>query len=55
MRYFGVPRGFDLAFSLEKMGLEGRLQEAGEGLASLRALMEQLAPCLLDYLQGGRS
>lgn len=55
MRYFGVPRGFDLAFSLEKMALEGNLREAADGLASLQALMEQLAPCLLDYLQGGRS
>jgi PAS domain S-box-containing protein len=55
MRYFCIERGFDLAFDLEKLGMEGALDRADEGVANLRALMEQLPPVLLDYLQGNNS
>ncbi len=55
MRYFCFQRGFDLAFDLEKRGMEGDLSNAAEGIANLRALMETLPPLLLDYLEGNNS
>ena len=54
MRYFCFQRGFDLAFDLEKLGAEGELSKASEGVANLKALMDQLPPILVDYLQGNR-
>ena len=50
MRYFCIQKGFDLAFELEKLGMKGDLDSADEGVANLKALMEQLPPILLDYL-----
>ncbi len=55
MRYFCFQRGFDLAYDLEKMGIAGDLERASEGVANLKALMEQLPPILLDYLKGNNS
>lgn len=55
MRYFCFQRGFDLAFDLEKIGVVGDLESAEEGVAKLKALMEQLPPILLDYLEGNNS
>jgi len=52
MRYFCFQRGFDLAFELEKMGTEGDLANAEVGVINLKALMEELPPILLDYLEG---
>ena len=55
MRYFCFQRGFDLAYDLEKMGIAGDLERASEGVANLKALMEQLPPILLNYLKGNNS
>ncbi len=52
MRYFCFQQGFDLAFDLEKAGLEGDLSSVEAGVANLRTLMEKLPPLLLDYLEG---
>jgi CheY-like chemotaxis protein/HPt (histidine-containing phosphotransfer) domain-containing protein len=50
MRYFFFEQGFETAFALEKLGMEGQLNGAEEGVANLKALMERLPPLLLDYL-----
>jgi CheY-like chemotaxis protein/HPt (histidine-containing phosphotransfer) domain-containing protein len=55
MRYFCFQHGFDLAFDLEKLGMEGDLSNAEAGVANLRALMEKLPSVLLDYLKGNNS
>ena len=55
MRYFCFQRGFDLAYELEKMGIEGNLASTEVGVANLKALMEELPPILLDYLKGKNS
>ncbi|MHB8898570.1 MAG: response regulator [Thermoguttaceae bacterium] len=55
MRYFCFQDGFEKAFKLEKLGMEGDLASAKEGMANLATLMEKLPPLLLDYLKGNNS
>jgi hypothetical protein len=49
MNYFGIRRGFDLAFGLEKMGRKADLQGAEEAMANLQREIAQATSVLMDY------
>jgi HPt (histidine-containing phosphotransfer) domain-containing protein len=51
MQYFGAGRAMELAFQLEKMGGDEKLDSAGEILAALDAEMAQLMPGLLKFVR----
>ncbi len=50
LQYLGAERAFRLAFRLEMMAREGKLQEAEETLAALEVEMARVTTVLLDYL-----
>ncbi len=50
LRYFGARRAFDLAYKLEELGREGKLEEAREVLSLFEEQMDEVFPRLREFV-----
>jgi two-component system, sensor histidine kinase and response regulator len=54
MNYFGIRKGFELAFRLEKMGRKADLEGAEEALTDLQREIAQATSVLIDFENSAR-
>jgi len=51
MRYFGARRAYDVAYEIEKMGIDGKLDGLKAPLAELESMLEEMTPRMDEFLR----